>query len=248
VALPAAALAQTSVTATASLQPLPGRHGTGDVPGAGALLRIDYAIAGAEAAFPPPLASLDVSLPLGTRLSEEGLTQCSGPRIAREAESCPVGSRSGGHGRETVAGTHLAEQLREEGIDQAYVGSGDRLYLLSLDPDPFATRTLAAGTPAAGGLLGGPQIDFTLPAVETAPGAPDLAFEALDLSLGAWSVTSRGRKRRAHYLIRLPRRCSRGSWHVDSTLTFQNGEAVTVADTLPCPRTPARHGAKKRHR
>lgn len=99
------------------LAPVPGFAPSGNVIGAGADLRIEYAISGSEyGGFPPPLIGLRLFLPEDLGVELGGFKTCPSSTLLelREPAMCPRGSAAGQPGSVDLVAPDGATRISEQ--------------------------------------------------------------------------------------------------------------------------------------
>jgi hypothetical protein len=223
--------------------PIAGFPHTGNYFGAGAAVRAEVRISGAEyGGFPPPLIGINVYLPAGVQLHPQGFPTC--PPIfvieRREPRLCPPGSAAGPVGHVWGVVAFGREIVKEEGEILSFFAPDGGFEFLTLGHSPVVleipttSRLLHPG--GAGGF--GAEFVAAIPLVETVPGAQDASVEAIDITLGA-AIRRHGKP---VYYGTVPRTCPRGGFRAKGEFIFaHNGdplapETVTVPVTAPCPK------------
>ncbi|HXW58817.1 MAG TPA: hypothetical protein VEJ23_05005, partial [Solirubrobacteraceae bacterium] len=121
------------VTFTAAVVPIAGFHASGYRLGAGAAVRVAYAIAGSEYnGYPAPLSELKLELPPGWLVRPGGFDACppallAGPR--RDPRKCPTGSSAGTAGTISVALPAGGRAVVEAASVQPFYTSGGGIEL-----------------------------------------------------------------------------------------------------------------------
>lgn len=254
------AVAAPAVTFTTTVVPIAGFQGSGYRLGAGAAVRVRYAIAGSEYdGFPAPLTGVKLEFPPGWRVQPGAFRVCpparlKGPKLG--ARACPAGSLAGPAGSISVAlsagGRVVAERASVQPIHAP--GGAIELYVAGQRPTAFwelwaggLASAVGEGLGEAGGELTneGPQLTLQAPLLR-APGGRPATVLGLDATLGSARRIVRRSSRGAEsplsfYYLEVTKRCPHGGMPFESELTFAavDGQpAQTVASTYrePCPR------------
>lgn len=223
----------------ARVMPITGFPYTGNVAGGGAMLELEYKIAGGEyGGFAPPLRHLSVALPKGMELHPDGFPTC--PLSVLEPQlgphGCPRGSLAGPAG--TSSG-HVAfgnEIVPETASIQVRHSPGGGLSLEVFGHDPVLIEVLSQARFSGVGGQFGTQLEAEVPLVETVPGARDLSFQSLALGLG----TAASNEGHTIYYLTIPMSCPRGFLPFRSEAGFAgldglSPQTVTSQYRAPCP-------------
>jgi hypothetical protein len=198
---------------------------------------------------PSPLTGVDFHYPsdLGIATSELGVASCPIASVESDGPSiCPpdsvMGSGSalvaipvgGGVQAETASLALLAGPSQE-----GYV----RLLIAATGKSPVIARVVMSSL-----LLDG-ALKLTVPLIESLPGAPDVSFVRLHVTLGG-NLTYYERRRGKTIAYKpkgvvLPERCPRGGFGFSASFTFEDGTLARAHKTLACPRASPPAGARR---
>jgi hypothetical protein len=235
-ALVLAPVAGATPTATLKVKaiPIPGFPGTGNLLGAGVEVETAGTISGTEyGGFPSPLTGVNVYAPAGLKVDPAGFPTCDPSTLnADGAAACPPKSIAGppgvGLGVVAFGGERVPESVSIQGFFAP--AGGLSFYVEGKTPASFQILEKAYWTKAAAPF--GEELLVEVPLVETVPGADDASVTSFKVKVGA--AYRKGRKT-VSYLTQ-PKTCPRGGYPVKMEMKFMSGEAVTVADDVPCPR------------
>jgi hypothetical protein len=243
-AVPTAALAVPTVTFKALAVPIHGFPGTGNIYGAGAAVKAEYAITGSEYfGSPPPVIGVNFYLPKGTVLHTSGFPTCN-PTVLEHSgpSSCPKGSQAGPKG--TVLGfvTFGGERVEELTELYSFYKPGGGLTFFDFGHSPTVLEIYSQGSYVnLHGAAGyGPELKTQVPLVPSVPGAPFASIKTITVQAGS-AIKVHGKP---VYYGRVPKKgqCPKGGFHIKTEVIFaENGEEskpVTVTKTYkaPCPR------------
>jgi hypothetical protein len=247
---PAAAAATPTVTFKASAVPIPGFRGTGNILGAGAALRVQYAIAGSEyGGFPAPLIGVNFYTPSGTKIHARQFASCPPARLQNVGPSgCPARSRL------TIAGSALGivsfgdERVQERASIQAFLAPGGAMEFYTRGSSPVSLEFLAPSHVGGWRAPYAQRFVTAVPLIETVPGAPDASTLSIDVEVGA-AYRKHGKP---VYYGTVPKRCPRGGFPLRSELLFAGigglaPQTVSVSAKAPCPRRRA-HASRRARR
>ena len=241
--LPSAASAAPAVTFKAVSVPIAGFPGTGNILGAGAAVRFEWTINGAEyGGHPAPLVGVNTYFPAGTKINPSGFVTCS-PTVLKNVGSkgCPAKSKAttAGHGLGVVS---FGTEVVPEGFTiEGFFAPGGALQFLTTGKTPASFEIISSSKKTTAGAPYGPKYVTEVPLVETVPGAPDGSAEAISVTAGS-AYKKNGK---AFYYGTMPKKCPKGGFPLKSELVFANtsalpvrvpGEVVTNTYKAPCPR------------
>ena len=246
-ALPAVGSAAPTVKLKAELVKIPGFAHTGDILGAGAALKSEFLIEGNEYhGHQPPIKSVTVHFPTGTKIVTKGFATCPTATILEEKnpEKCPKASKAGptGHAKGFVFfGT---EEVEEETTIEPFFAPGGGINFFVAGHHPAIIEITSQGNFSSLGNAGGfgPTFVAEVPFIETVPGAPDASAEKIITQVGA--AYKKGKK--TVYYGTVPKKCPKGGFPLKAEITFggvQKGldsgspEVTSHAEyKAPCPR------------
>jgi hypothetical protein len=242
-AVPGPAAAAPTVTVKGEAIPIPGFPHTGNFFGAGAAVKAEVAISGAEyGGFPPPLIGVNVYLPTGVKLHPQGFATCPAKTILEEAapERCPKGSAAGPIGKAYGVVSFGEERVHETVELLSFFAPGGGFEFFARGRTPVSLEIPASAKlvhPNGGGGFG-PEFSGQVPLVATVPGAPYASVEKIEITLGA-AYRKHGKP---VYYGTVPKTCPSGGFRVKAEFMFaENGntatpETVTVPFRAPCPK------------
>jgi hypothetical protein len=222
---------------------------TGNVANAPATLSFGLAIEGEEyGGHPAPLTGLTLGLPRGMRWVPGGFKRCEPFSMNRTAPwGCPRGAEVEAAGDASLYVAFGSEIVQEQATIKSYYNGAEAISLEPFGRTPVLLEIFGRGTVSSGRSGHGPQFRFTLPLVETVPGASFASFTSLDLMLGSAdrSVEDPGKP---HFSLHMPSRCrprqmlfiAEASFSAVGGLPAQTARASYRA---PCPRGSHRKGA-----
>jgi hypothetical protein len=241
-ALPGVVSATPTITFKLQAVPIPGFPHTGNILGAGADAKFEYAIGGSEYfGSAPPLIAANFYGPKGTMLHPGGFPTCAEAAILTIGPSaCPKGSSAGPVGTALGYVTFGGERVEENAELLSFFKPGGGLEYLADGHSPVALEVLAKGH---FGHLGGVdgyafEEEEEVPLIATVPDAPYASIKTITASFGA-AIRSHGK---TNYYFRLPKTCPKGGFPLKSEAIFaENGElskpeTVTAFYKAPCPR------------
>jgi hypothetical protein len=237
------AAATPTVSVKGEAVPIRGFPHTGNFFGAGAAVKAEIVISGAEyGGFPPPLIGVNVYLPTGVKLHPQGFPTCPPKTIIEEANParCPKGSAAGpigkAYGVVSFGETRVPETV--ELLSFFAPDGGFEFFARGRTPVSLEIPTTAKLVNPNGGGGFGPEFVGQIPLVATVPGAPYASVEAIDITLGA-AYRKHGKP---VYYGTVPKICPAGGFRVKAEFVFAEGgsvatpETVTVPFRAPCPK------------
>lgn len=215
-----------------SASPIPGFPGTGDKPGAGALIKGYAKISGDEyGGAPEPLVGLTVETPAGMSLHRQGFASCAASVLMEKGpQGCPKGS-SVGLGSALGVVTFGGERVPEHATVQPFFApeGGFEVYVFGASPALLEVLAKAHIAPPAPGF--GHTLVGEIPLIETVPGGYDASFLEGTIAVGA---AYRHNGRTISY-ITLPPSCPKGGWPVKAELRFMGGGEIVASTKMACP-------------
>ena len=250
-ALPALAGATPEVVAKGAAVPIPGYPETGNIYGAGAAVLAEYEITGNEyVGSPPPLAGINVYLPVGVTLHPAGFKTC--PPATLEPSGlgpahCPPASRAGPPGEVLGFVSIGGERVKEKATVESFFAPGGGIEFFTAGHSPVSIEVLSTGKilnpHGAGGF--GPEFETQIPLVASVPGAPYASVEHIKVREGAAYGPKNPKK--ATYYGRVPKKgkCPKGGFRVKTEVIFAEvgglpRQTVTKEIRVPCPRRSVR--------
>ncbi|HTR73254.1 MAG TPA: hypothetical protein VMG80_06625 [Solirubrobacteraceae bacterium] len=215
--------------------PIPGYPGTGDLLGAGAVIRGEGAISGSEyGGSPAPLVGAKIYTPPGMQVHPQGFVTCAPSLLEQSGPAvCPSRSIAGPKGSASGVVSFGGERVGETASVQLFFGPGGGLSAFVDGTTPVSLEIVARAR-----LVGSAPPPFGLefigevPLIETVPGALDASFIRGSVTVGA---AYRQGKHTISYLT-LPKTCSKGGWPVKIELDFLGGAVAEASYTMPCPK------------
>jgi hypothetical protein len=231
-----------AVTFRAEFVPVAGFAGTGGSSGEGAALEAEYGITGAEYdESPPPLIGFSLFLPVGVILHPAGFPTCPQADLQPAGmgpSACPKGSSAGRVGEALGFVTLAGERVHEKTTIESFYSEGGGLEFYTAGHLPVPLEILSSGHYANlnGGEGYGPRLVTAVPLVASLPGAPDVSFGRIDVTVGS-AYESRGE---TTYYATLPSSCPDGYLPFKAELTFAGLEGLTQTTITkeyraPCP-------------
>ena len=203
-------------------------------------MRVD-ALAGGD---PPPVTAVEVDYPpnLGIAISGLGLETCQPATLEQQgARSCPPDALMG-HGSAVVQVNFGPEIVTETVSLSIYAAPSNDGYIhLAILAD--GVQPVLASIVLPGVLYPG-ELQITVPAIESVPGAPDAALVSMHATLGGrltYYEHSHG-----HTLaynprgIELPDSCPRDGFRFSARASFADAPSSTARARVPCPRARTR--------
>jgi hypothetical protein len=237
VGLPAAASAAPTITLKTTALPIPGLPGTGNILGAGAVIEVQYTIAGTEyGGFPPPLIGLRYFAPAGAKLHAQGFATCPPSTIQADGLGpCPKRSMAGPKGSADGFVSFGSERVRETVSVQPFFAPGGGLGFYAYGSTPVSIEILSTGHVVSSAPPFGLELLGEVPLVESVPGALDASITEIGVEVGAGY--ERGGKTISY--ITLPRKCPQGGLPVKSEMIFLGGATAETTYKMPCPKGAA---------
>jgi hypothetical protein len=228
------AVAAPTVTLKTTALPIPGFPHTGNILGAGAVIRVQYTISGTEyGGFPPPLIGVKYFAPAGSKLHPQGFPVCPPTTLEQIGpQACPHGSLAGPQGSAQGVVSFGAERVPETISVQPAFGPGGNLEFFLDGHTPASLELLATGHVLGAAPPFGLEVEGQVPLIETVPGAPDASAEQADIEIGA------AYKRGGHTVsyVTVPKQCPKSGLLVRSELSFLGGATAEATYEMPCPR------------
>jgi hypothetical protein len=244
-AVPSAALAVPTVAFKALAVPISGFRGTGNIYGAGAAVKAEYAITGTEYfGSPPPVIGVNFYLPKHTVLHTSGFPTCTEAVLRQSGPiACPKNSQAGPVGSVLGFVTFGGERVEEPTELFSFYKPGGGLTFFDDGHSPTSLEIYSNGRylhlGGAGGY--GPELETKVPLVPSVPGAPFASIKTITVKAGS-AIRVHGKP---VYYGRVPLKgqCPKGGFNIKTEVIFaENGEEskpVTVTKTYkaPCPRS-----------
>jgi hypothetical protein len=212
--------------------------------GATTSLGMTMTVTNTNGGLPSPATGFDLHLPSQLELlgSTLGLAVCQPTALlANGLGGCSPNARLGS-GSAQVAVPFGPETVSETAHIEALMGpaSGEQVGVLvyAESNTPVLAQLVFPGILLVGS---GPEsLDTTIPPTPTLPGAPDASLTHISLEVGPehliYYKRVHGRSVGYHPTgISLPSRCPRGGFTFETDMRFQDGTALRVPYTVPCP-------------
>jgi hypothetical protein len=212
---------------------------------------INLKITSTDGSVPGPVTGFVTHLPPALELvgSSLGLAICQPDSLLDGGLSGCSPNAQLGFGTATVEVPFGPEIVSETANVEALMGppSGEQIVLLLYAEGltPVLAQQVLPGILVIGSGPVGESINTTVPLVPTLPGAADASMTSMHMSFGPDHLTyyEKVHGKTVGYKPRgaaLPKVCPRGGFHFFTDLTFQDGTAITVPSTVPCPRSRRR--------
>jgi hypothetical protein len=230
----ATAVAAPTVRLKTTALPIPGFPGTGNILGAGAVIRVEGTVSGTEyGGFPPPVTEIRFYGPADARLRPQGFATCVPSVIEQQGpEACPKNSMAGPKGSATAIVSFGSERVPETASVQPFFAPGGGLEFFADGSTPVSLEILSQGSILNAAPPFGPEVVAEVPLVETLPGALDASEESITVEIGA--AYKRGGKTISY--VTVPRRCPAGGLPVKAEVSFFGGAGAETSYRMPCPR------------
>jgi hypothetical protein len=214
--------------------PIPGFPGTGNILGAGAVIRGHLAVAGTEyGGSPPPLTGLKFYAPVGAKLHPQGFATCAPSVIEKSGpEACPKRSIAGPKGSAVGVVSFGSERVHETASVQPFFAPGGGLKAFVDGKTPAIIEILTSAHVLSAAPPFGVAFIGEIPLIETVPGALYASFEEGTVEVGA--AYKQGKKTISY--IAMPKRCPKGGLPVKVELSFFGGASAQASYKMPCPR------------
>jgi hypothetical protein len=230
----AVAAAAPTVTLKTTALPIPGFPGTGNILGAGAVIRVEGTVSGSEyGGFPPPVTGITFYGPAGATLRPQGFVTCAPSAIEQSGPgACPSRSMAGPKGSATATVSFGSERVPETASVQPFFAPGGGLEFFVLGTTPVLVEILSKGRLADAAPPFGPEVIAEVPLVESVPGALDASEQTLDVEVGA----AYRRDGKTFSYVTVPKKCSKGGLPVKVDVSFLGGAISEASYNMPCPR------------
>lgn len=195
-------------------------------------------------ALPSPIAEATVMGPPGLAVDVRGVGICTPETLINDGpEGCPKDSKAGFGGG--VGAYELAKEVREEPFTLNFFRGPDEAghlvllaYLNAISPVSvqMVLKAQVVHEPKPYGL----GFTFTVPPIETLPGASNATAKSIYITLGApnaaYFETVHGKRKLVHVKgIIVPRTCPHGGFPYQTRFVFEDGTTNTVKGTIRCP-------------
>jgi hypothetical protein len=232
--LVATASAAPTLTFKTKAVPIPGFPGTGDILGAGAIIKVEGKISGTEyGGFPPPVIGIKAYAPAGVKLHPQGFATCAPSTIEKSGLGpCPKKSSAGPKGFGVGEVSFGGERVQETASVQPFFAPGGALDAFVDGSTPVSIEIIATGHFVNSSPPFGPEGLFEVPLIESVPGALDASFYEGTFNVGA--AYKQGKKTISY--ITLPKHCPRGGLTLKGELSFLGGATAEASYKMPCPK------------
>jgi hypothetical protein len=221
---------------------------TGNCPGCGATLELEYEFEGTSYdGGIPPVSKLNLYLPAGVRLQQAGFGECTEATLRSVGPSgCPPNSIASPIGNVRAEISFGGERVPEELELRAFFGEGGLLFYMA-GTSPEILEIISKGHWVKARAPYSQELITLVPPVATVAGAPLMSVRSIQLKLGA--AIQKGKHGRTPY-FRLKRKVKKkaceGGLPFNAEVTFGGmegdgrefgipPETVTRAYLAPCP-------------
>jgi hypothetical protein len=236
--LSAAAFAAPTLTLKTTALPIPGFPGTGNILGAGAVIRVEGTVSGSEyGGFPPPVTEVRFYGPATAKLRPQGFATCAPSVIEQRGPgACPRKSIAGPKGSASAIVSFGTERVPETASVQPFFAPGGALEFFADGHTPVLVEILSKGSLTNAAPPFGPEVDAEVPLVESVPGALDASELSISVEVGA----AYRRAGKTVSYVTVPATCPHGGLSVKAVVSFLGGATAEAAYKMPCPRKAAR--------
>jgi hypothetical protein len=228
------AAATPTVTLKTKALPIAGFPNTGNIRGAGAVIEVEYTIAGSEyGGFPPPLTGVKYFAPAGAKLHSQGFASCQPSTLEQSGPTlCPKKSLAGPPGSARGVVSFGAERVYETlSVQPLFAPDGNLEFYLE-GHTPASIEILSTGQVLKTSPPFSLEVIGQVPLIETVPGAPDASAEKINVKIGA--AYKQGPSTISY--VTVPKKCVDGGLLVKSQLSFLGGATAEASYKMPCPR------------
>jgi hypothetical protein len=199
---------------------------------------------------PSPVTNISIFGPAGLGLDVQGVGICNPAALENSGPAgCPASSRAGfGKG---IGLFELAKEVIKEGFTtDLFRGPNEGghvtvlLYLNAVTPVSvqLVFKAPVVPEPKPYGL----GFSFTIPPIQTLPGASDASLGSAQLTIGAPNAAYyekvHGKRKLVHVKgLIVPKRCPKGGFPVQTSFSFEDGSTVVSKSTIRCPPKSRRH-------
>jgi hypothetical protein len=182
---------------------------------------VNYVITDPAQIQPPVNNRIQISFSKGGKWNGPKFPKCSANALlAKGPKGCPSKSKLG-----TGSGVGYAKPVVTDPVNaQLTLFNGGNSVLVYVFPDLGPTFVVTCK------VVGGYNLDCTIPPIKTLPSAPDAATATVKTKTKALSI-KKGKKKLG--LIITPKKC-KGTWKTSATFSFTTGEKVTVNTSQKC--------------
>jgi hypothetical protein len=189
--------------------------------GKSAGVSVNYVITDPAAVQPPVNNRIQISFPSGGKWNGSKFPKCTANALlAKGPKGCPSKSKLG-----TGTGIGYAKPVVTDPVNaQLTLFNGGSSVLVYVFPDLGPTFVVTCK------IVGGYNLDCTIPPIKTLPSAPDAATATVKTKTTAQNL-KKGKKKLG--LIVTPKKCA-GSWKSSAKFTFTTGETFTAPFSIKC--------------
>jgi hypothetical protein len=189
--------------------------------GKSAGVSVNYVITDPAAVQPPVNNRIQISFPGGGKWNGPKFPKCSANALlAKGPKGCPSKSKLG-----SGSGIGYAKPVVTDPVNaKLTLFNGGSSVLVYVFPDLGPTFVVTCK------IVGGYNLDCTIPPIKTLPSAPDAATATVKTKTTPQNI-KKGKKKLG--LIVTPKKCP-GSWKSSAKFTFTTGESVTSPFKIKC--------------
>jgi hypothetical protein len=209
----AGALAATQITSSYTFSPNKANKSAG--------VSVNYVITDPAAIQPPVNNRIQISFPKGGKWNGKKFPKCSVNALNQKGpKGCPSKSKLG-----TGTGVGYAKPVVTDPVNaKLTLFNGGNSVLVYVFPDLGPTFVVTCK------VVGGYNLDCSIPPIKTLPSAPDAATGTVKTKTTPKSI-KKGKKKIG--LIITPKTCKK-TWNSTATFSFTTGEKVTVKASQKC--------------
>jgi hypothetical protein len=194
--------------------------------------------------LPSPPAEITVMGPPGITVNTKGVGICTPATLEnRGPEGCPKTSKAGFGGG--VGAYEIAHEINEEPFTLNFFrGPNENGHVVLLSylnaVSPISVQLVLKAQVVKEPKPYGLGFTFTVPPIESVPGASNATAKSIFITLGAANAAyfeKVGGKRKLVHVkgIVLPKTCPKGGFPYQTRFLFEDGTTNTVTHTIPCP-------------
>ncbi|HUB36514.1 MAG TPA: hypothetical protein VL972_06785 [Solirubrobacteraceae bacterium] len=191
---------------------------------------------------PSPITHVNVYGPAGTTLNLEGTGVCSAEKLKNMGpEACPADSKAGfggGEGTYEIGGEIVNEPYTLDFFLADNKPGHISVLIFLKGSTPVSIELVFTATVVTGPAPYGLGFSLNVPLIKVLPEASDASAKTAYITLGAKNVAYykkiHGKRVLEHVKgIITPKTC-KGSWPVETQITFEDGSTVTAKRSVPC--------------